>query len=222
MAPYSPPNPAEAPAPSSSSCSPWGIDYKHYRPYHPQTCGRVEPVHQTLKKWLARQRKAKTVTQLHPALPVQTSPPRRRPPPRRHRRHAPRRRGGVLAVANPQLMRGGPAFVVEGAPKDQDRTDPRRACGMDSGQSRVSRLPPTTTGHRRLAVRPRSVADNRTTYSSALTMHRAGAAALTRAQIDGSDVMTSPAPKSGRPSRAVGSVDGSESGGAHVRTCHDG
>lgn len=32
-----------------------GIDYKHSRPYHPQTCGKVERFHQTLKKWLAKQ-----------------------------------------------------------------------------------------------------------------------------------------------------------------------
>jgi transposase InsO family protein len=32
-----------------------GIGLSHCRPYHPQTCGKVERLHQTLKKWLARQ-----------------------------------------------------------------------------------------------------------------------------------------------------------------------
>jgi transposase InsO family protein len=32
-----------------------GIAYKHSRPYHPQTCGKVERFHQTEKKFLARQ-----------------------------------------------------------------------------------------------------------------------------------------------------------------------
>jgi transposase InsO family protein len=32
-----------------------GIDYRHSRPYHPQTCGKVERFHQTLKRWLAKQ-----------------------------------------------------------------------------------------------------------------------------------------------------------------------
>lgn len=35
-----------------------GIIYKHARPYHPQTCGKVERFHQTLKKYLARQKPA--------------------------------------------------------------------------------------------------------------------------------------------------------------------
>jgi transposase InsO family protein len=32
-----------------------GITYKHSRPYHPQTCGKIERFHQTLKKHLATQ-----------------------------------------------------------------------------------------------------------------------------------------------------------------------
>ena len=41
-----------------------GIDYKHSRPYHPQTCGKVERFHQTLKKFLAKQPAAETVEEL--------------------------------------------------------------------------------------------------------------------------------------------------------------
>ena len=45
-----------------------GVDYKHSRPYHPQTCGKVERFHQTLKKWLARQPAAATVAELQAQL----------------------------------------------------------------------------------------------------------------------------------------------------------
>jgi transposase InsO family protein len=38
-----------------------GIIYKHSRPYHPQTCGKVERFHQTLKKFLAKQRAVRTL-----------------------------------------------------------------------------------------------------------------------------------------------------------------
>jgi transposase InsO family protein len=36
-------------------CVAVGIDLTHSTPYHPQTCGKVERVHQTIKKWLAAQ-----------------------------------------------------------------------------------------------------------------------------------------------------------------------
>ena len=41
-----------------------GILYKHSRPYHPQTCGKIERFHQTLKKHLAAQKPARSLTQL--------------------------------------------------------------------------------------------------------------------------------------------------------------
>jgi Integrase core domain len=41
-----------------------GIDYRHSRPYHPQTCGKVERFHQTLKAFLGRQPKATTIGEL--------------------------------------------------------------------------------------------------------------------------------------------------------------
>jgi transposase InsO family protein len=44
-----------------------GIAAKNSRPYHPQTCGKVERLHQTLKRYLAQQAPAQTL----PALQAQ-------------------------------------------------------------------------------------------------------------------------------------------------------
>jgi transposase InsO family protein len=38
-----------------------GIAQSHAKPYHPQTCGKVERLHQTLKNWLAHQPAATTI-----------------------------------------------------------------------------------------------------------------------------------------------------------------
>jgi transposase InsO family protein len=41
-----------------------GVEQKNSSPNHPQTCGKVERFHQTLKKWLAAQPPARTLRQL--------------------------------------------------------------------------------------------------------------------------------------------------------------
>ena len=45
-----------------------GIANKNSRPYHPQTRGKIERLHQTLKRYLARQKPARTLTELQAHL----------------------------------------------------------------------------------------------------------------------------------------------------------
>jgi hypothetical protein len=45
-----------------------GVSVRHARPYHPQTCGKVERFHQTLKQWLARHPRGATTIQLQGQL----------------------------------------------------------------------------------------------------------------------------------------------------------
>src|SRR4029453_9763868 len=45
-----------------------GVRLRHSRPYHPQTCGKIERFHQTQKKWLARQPRATTIVELQAQL----------------------------------------------------------------------------------------------------------------------------------------------------------
>jgi transposase InsO family protein len=47
-----------------------GIAAKNSRPYHPQTCGKVERLHQTLKRYLERQAPATTLAELQGQLDV--------------------------------------------------------------------------------------------------------------------------------------------------------
>ena len=47
-----------------------GIVFKHSRPYHPQTCGKVERFHQTEKKYLAAKPAARSLPQLQNQLDV--------------------------------------------------------------------------------------------------------------------------------------------------------
>lgn len=50
-----------------------GVNTTNSRPYHPQTCGKVERFHQTLKRWLGARDKPDTVQELQQLLDVFTN-----------------------------------------------------------------------------------------------------------------------------------------------------
>ena len=50
-----------------------GIVFKHSRPYHPQTCGKVERFHQTVKKYLNAHTAPRALTQLQTQLDTFTT-----------------------------------------------------------------------------------------------------------------------------------------------------
>ena len=122
-----------------------GVDYKHSRPYHPQTCGKVERFHQTLKKWLAKQPPARHRRRAAgPARPLprllqpasdptgpSTGAPRPRPSPPAPR--PPRADAGITVPAQHRVRRdridsgrqGHPALPLQ-APAPRHRPPLRR------------------------------------------------------------------------------------------------
>lgn len=48
----------------AEAVAPMGVDHRHGRPYHPQTQGKVERFHWTLRKWLQAQPKAASLEEL--------------------------------------------------------------------------------------------------------------------------------------------------------------
>ncbi len=52
----------------TSTLAQLGISAGHSRPYHPQTCGKVERFHQTLKQWLRARPRAETIHDLQHQL----------------------------------------------------------------------------------------------------------------------------------------------------------
>ena len=83
-----------------------GIVYHHSRPYHPQTCWKVERFHQTLKGYLAKQEAPETIEALQAQVDTFTAyynnlRPRRPAPPHRCGQSAQTQRGHHVRGRSP-------------------------------------------------------------------------------------------------------------------------
>jgi transposase InsO family protein len=97
-----------------------GIAYKHSRPYHPQTCGKVERFHQTLKRYLAKQPAPVTLAQLQAQLDHFAGYYNTVRPHRALGRHTPTHAFEARTKASPKT----PTVVIEGHYRvRQDRVD---------------------------------------------------------------------------------------------------
>ena len=97
-----------------------GIAFVHSRPYHPQTCGKVERFHQTMKKYLARrQPELMTKRQLQGELDRFVAYYNEVRPHRAIRRQTPRQAYGARVKATPSR----PPIDIEGYRVRQDVID---------------------------------------------------------------------------------------------------
>jgi transposase InsO family protein len=94
-----------------------GVTFKHSRPYHPQTCGKVERFHQTLKKFLAKQ-PADTLTELQAHLDRFVTYYNQQRPHRARGRATPQAVFDTKVKAHPSLRRSDTHFRVR-----HDRVD---------------------------------------------------------------------------------------------------
>jgi hypothetical protein len=85
-----------------------GIAYRHSRAYHPQTCGKVERFHQTLKRWLAKQPRAQTAAELQAQLDVFAGYYNHQRPHRALGRRTP----AAAFAARPKATPAAPGFTV--------------------------------------------------------------------------------------------------------------
>ena len=96
-----------------------GIVFKHSKPYHPQTCGKVERFHQTMKKYLDRQDPPADIAELQGHLDRFVEYYNEVRPHRSLGRKTPRSAFEARTKAHPSR----PGIVVEGYRVRHDKVD---------------------------------------------------------------------------------------------------
>jgi hypothetical protein len=121
-----------------------GVAAGHSRPYHPQTNGKVERFHQTLKRWLARQPGADSIEELGAQLDMFRHLYNHQRPHRSLGRRFP-------AEVWAQAPKSGPADRALGAPTTIHRGVVRGG-RLDAGRRYLISLGAAYTGREALAV----------------------------------------------------------------------
>jgi hypothetical protein len=111
-----------------------GIAARHSRPYHPQTCGKVERLHQTLKRWLTRQPTAKTVAALQAQLDQFTSYYNHQRPHRALGRRPPAAAYAARPKATPSRP-GGPLPATTASAATRSTTPGSSPCATTAGST---------------------------------------------------------------------------------------
>ncbi|MGZ7010960.1 MAG: IS481 family transposase [Ilumatobacteraceae bacterium] len=96
-----------------------GITFKHSRPYHPQTCGKIERFHQTEKKFLAKQDPPPTIRALQHHLDNFVDYSNEQRPHRAIGRRTPLAAFNARTKAHPRL----PAITIDGYRLRHDKID---------------------------------------------------------------------------------------------------
>ena len=118
---------------------------------HPQTCGKVERFHQTLKKWLAKQPGATSVAELHIQLDWFAAYYNTVRPHRAIGRRTP----AEAFSGRPKAVPSGPRLAVP--PHYRVRRDKVDITGVDHAPPQLAAAPhrPGTRAHRHAGARPR-------------------------------------------------------------------
>ena len=116
-----------------------GVQFKNSRPYHPQTLGKVERLHQTLKRYLAKQPAAQTLSGLQEQLGSFVHYYTNIRPHRALDRRTPLQAYSARAKARPAGAQAGTYFRVR-----EDKVDKaaRSACATARGSTKSASAEP--------------------------------------------------------------------------------